>query len=423
MNISATETQQRDSLSQATDGSTIRLAQFASRALADELTGRIGVRAAETVALDLSQEAVGPDWVASVEGTSRALLDTLGETVNASSLPIVVVLRVDDTHTAVSTAARNAVKGVIGVAALEAADTGRRVNAVAINQTTTDRDLRATVEYLSDDDAAGYTTGITIDLTRQAPGHQPVGDRDEAPILVTGGAGGLGRAYAEALVAAGRKVIISDLESDALRATADELNAPYVACDVTSAAAVEDLAKNPLVASGLAGLAVYHGVGGSGGIGQLTPGVRDRSLVINGTGVYNVVNALVPALQRGRPGSVMILASQAGLIAERGGGAYCAAKFAAVGYAEALAEELSDSGVRVHSVCPGPVDTALLRNAFAGMAAVEGMSYDEYRNSRMQEIPLRRFGQPEQIAAATSLLLDLDATGVVLPATGGIVLT
>ncbi|MFG1921804.1 SDR family NAD(P)-dependent oxidoreductase [Cryptosporangium sp. NPDC048952] len=371
-----------------------------------------------SIVVDLSR--AGSDWVTGVEEPSRVLLDALG--APHPDKPIVVVVRTGGSATPVSRAALAAVKGIVGTAALEAAPSRRRVNTVLTGPATTERDLNAVVTHLSDEKDSAFTTGASLDLTTVVSGREP-GSVPSAPILITGAAGGLGLATARGLAAHGRPLILSDLPSPALDAAAEELDAPAVPCDVTAPDAVDALAAHPLLTDGLSALLVLHGVGGSGAIDELDPGIRDRSLVINGTGVHHVVEGLLPLVRNGEPGSVVVLASQAGLTAEAGNAAYCAAKFAAVGYVEGLAASLRDTGVRVHAICPGPVDTPLMRAAFSGMAQAADLSFDDYLAQRMAEVPLGRFGAPEHVAAAARLLTDLDATGVVLAATGGVVLT
>jgi len=385
-----------------------------------ELDARLAGGGFETLALDLRAKSVGDAWTEAVEGTSRALLESLGALLaTGSPTPVVVVVQTDAEPTPLARAGLAAVAGVAGTAALEASAGGQRVNTVIVGDATSDADLAAVLAYLGDDEAAGFTTGATVDL-RTAPRPASPG---QAPVLITGAAGGLGLATARRLSAAGLPLILSDLPSPTLVRVADELGVAYLGCDVTSPADVAALAADPLVAQGISGLIVHHGVGGSGGLAAMPERVRDLSLSVNGTGVHNVVDALLPALHRAGRASIVVLASQAGLVAERGNAAYCAAKFAVVGYVQGLAEQLAASGISVHALCPGPVDTPLMRAAFTGMAESAGLTFDEYLRTRMKEVPLGRFGAPEHIGAATLLLNGLDATGVVLATTGGAVLT
>ncbi|SDO00822.1 NAD(P)-dependent dehydrogenase, short-chain alcohol dehydrogenase family [Klenkia soli] len=371
----------------------------------------------------------GPDaglqadsWVDQVEQPSRDLLDQLarrGRSAQPGS--ITVLVRHGDLTEPLAVSLVAAVRGTVGTAALEYATHDIRVNTVLVSGTTTERDIARTVDYLSDDEAAGSVTGATFDL---ANGTQPKPSPAEAqPVLVTGAAGGLGRAAAEAFVAAGRSVVLTDRPGPALDAVAEALGAPAIACDVVSPESVAALAGHAELTGGISALVVHHGVGGSGSLAHMDRAIRDRSLTVNGTGVWNLVTGLDGLLTLGGPGSVVVLSSQAGLGAEPGNGPYCAAKFAVVGLVRALAAQTTGSGVRVHSLCPGPVDTPLMREAFAAMADAAGVTADEYMAQRLAGIPLGRVGTTGQIGAAARYLVDLDASGVVLASTGGAVLT
>jgi NAD(P)-dependent dehydrogenase (short-subunit alcohol dehydrogenase family) len=367
------------------------------------------------------------DWTEAVEDGSRALLLALGDSLaEETATPLTVVIGLPGARPALTEAAlAAAVRGTVGVAALEAAAAGRRVNTVTVAPATASADVAAVLAYLASEVDAGFTAGATIDLTRvggSAPTAPGAGDRQASlPVLVTGAAGGLGGAVAEAFLASGRSVVLSDLPGAALDLQSTRLRAPAIGCDVTSEDDVAALAANPLLASGLSSLQVIHGVGGSGAIVGLAERPREMSLRINGTGAFNVVSALMPAVTRGQ-GSVVVLASQAGLVSETGNGAYCAAKFAAVSLVHSLAAT-APAGVRVHALCPGPIDTPLMQSAFAGMAEAEGVTYEAYHASRQSLIPLGRFGAPEHMGSAAVLLDGLAATGVTLAPTGAFLLT
>jgi NAD(P)-dependent dehydrogenase (short-subunit alcohol dehydrogenase family) len=389
-----------------------------------QLADRVSALAPEhgtQLALDADLREVS--WVDGVEEGSRALLLALGTQLSLeTTTALTLVLNVSAAQPSLEGSALvAAVRGTVGVAAIEAAPAGRRVNTVVINDQTSDHDLHCTLAYLADDEAAGFTAGATVDLTN-TPTLTPDEDRAlSLPVLVTGAAGGLGAAVAQSFVDAGRSVILSDLPGPALEAQGERLGAATIACDVTSEDDVAALAAHPLLTDGLSSLQVIHGVGGSGAIAGLAERPREMSLRINGTGAYNVVTALMPAVTHGH-GSVVVLSSQAGLVAEAGNGAYCAAKYAAVALVHTLAQA-AEPGVRVHTLCPGPIDTPLMRSAFAGMAEADGVTYDEYHASRMSVIPLGRFGSPEHMGHAAALLDSLKATGVTLAPTGAFLLT
>jgi NAD(P)-dependent dehydrogenase (short-subunit alcohol dehydrogenase family) len=392
-----------------------RRAVLATGPGSERLASRVGALHPGTgsvLAFDVT--GAGATWSEVVEPSSRMLLQHLGSLPDG---PAVLVLATPERPSPLQSAALAAARGVVGVAALERAPRGHRVNTILVAEGSTDDDIAGALSYLLDDEAAGFTAGATLDLTR-VNGAGPA--RRELPVLVTGAAGGLGGAVAEAFVAAGRTVVVTDLGTNALESQAERLGVTTIACDVTSPDDVARLAAHPALADGISSLQVLHGVGGSGSLEELDEGVRERSLRINGTGVWNVVDRLLPAVRQAS-GSVVALASQAGLVAEPGNGAYCAAKFAAVGYVEQLAS--LEKGARIHGLCPGPIDTPLMRNAFTGMAAAAGLSDEEYHAQRLSTIPLGRFGSPDHMGAAAVLLDELAATGVVLAPTGAFLLT
>jgi NAD(P)-dependent dehydrogenase (short-subunit alcohol dehydrogenase family) len=297
------------------------------------------------------------------------------------------------------------------------------VNTVVLAEASPAADVALTLAYLADDERSGFTTGATIDLASNSASAAAAAPADAQPILVTGAAGGLGRAAAESFLAAGRAVVITDLDTPALWRTAGELQVQALACDVTSASEVATLASHESLRSGISALVVHHGVGGASGLADLDGRIRDRSLRVNGTGVWTVIDGLREPLRSGSAGSVVVLSSQAGLVAEAGNAAYCAAKFAVVGLVRALARRADPKDVRVHGLCPGPIDTPLMREAFAGMAAAAGISAEDYLAQRLAGIPLGRVGTVDQIGAAAMYLTSLRSTGVVLAPTGGAVLT
>ena len=322
---------------------------------------------------------------------------------------------------AVANAAVEAARGITGVAALELGPAGVRANTVVVGHDTPAEDVARTVAYL---EHADFTTGATYWLTR-SPTDTSVLDGSPIPgrVLVTGAAGGLGAQTARTLAAAGWTVVPSDLPGADLEELAGSLEVTSLPLDVTDARQVRALPRASQLDDGLAGVAVMHGVGTSAALGELDETAVRRAIAINGTGVHDVLRAILPLLEGGAPSAAVVLASQAGLRAEAYHVTYCAAKFAVVGLVRGLAGVLDDRDVRIHVLCPGPVDTPLMRRAFAGLAEGEGISPEEYRTRRIAAIPARRLGTPEDIADAVIHLFGLAATGVIAAPTGGESLT
>lgn len=184
--------------------------------------------------------------------------------------------------------------------------------------------------------------------------------------LVTGGASGIGRALAAALVARGEQVVIADLAH--AEAAAAELGgrgpgaARGVRLDVTDAGAVTALVRE----LGRLDLVVLNaGVPAHGRAEQLTDTDWARTLAVNLDGVVHGVRAAYPVLLRQGHGHLVLMASLAGLVPAPLAAPYTASKHAVVGLGQALRAEAAEHGVRVTVVCPGFVNTPLLSGEVA----------------------------------------------------------
>jgi NAD(P)-dependent dehydrogenase (short-subunit alcohol dehydrogenase family) len=185
--------------------------------------------------------------------------------------------------------------------------------------------------------------------------------------VVTGGASGIGKGIATQLVAEGARVVIADIQRDAMEATAAEIGADGVQTDVSDPASVDALAKAVLGRHG-----AVHVVCNNAGIGPLAP-VADLTLDdwrwmlgVNLWGVIHGVHTFLPILKQNREGGHIVnTASMAGLVAGPRLGAYAAAKYAVVGLTEVLAAELAadNSRVGVSVLCPGTVHTNIGRSS------------------------------------------------------------
>ena len=180
--------------------------------------------------------------------------------------------------------------------------------------------------------------------------------------VVTGGASGIGKGIATQLVAEGARVIIADIQRDAMAATAAEIGAALaVHVDVSDPASVDALARQAIETFG-----AVHVVCNNAGIGPLAP-VADLTLDdwrwmigVNLWGVIHGVHTFLPILKQNRDGGHIVnTASMAGLVAGPRLGAYAAAKYGVVGLTEVLAAELAadNSRVGVSVLCPGTVHT------------------------------------------------------------------
>lgn len=238
--------------------------------------------------------------------------------------------------------------------------------------------------------------------------------------LVTGAGGAIGAGIVRLLVERGDEVIAQDLRPDALAA----IESAHVTPVVGDLLREEDRAQ-------LAGLwrdaeltcvIAAHGVDGSGALVDLDPSFVQRVLSVNAATIPPLLGLVLPALKRTR-GTFVVIASQAGLQAEPNNAAYCASKFAIVGWVKAIAPAMASEGVAVRALCPGCTKSPLLFDAQARFAEARGMPVEEFIDERREGIPVGRFAEVEETAAAA---LYLAAPGmarpVVFAATGGEVL-
>jgi NAD(P)-dependent dehydrogenase (short-subunit alcohol dehydrogenase family) len=266
--------------------------------------------------------------------------------------------------------------------------------------------------------------------------------------VVTGAArkGGIGRAIAARLLGAGMRVVLSDLvrpmESHRRYAAAgpseleeavaelarDGAEVSGTACDVRDTAqadalidaAVERFGRVDVLVNN-AGLAI-----GLAPVTELTDADWQVNLDVMAGGVFKCSRAAARRMiDQGDGGRIITVASQAGLVGQPWLAAYCAAKFAAIGFTQSLAHELGPHGITVNAVCPGTVMTPLLDvpgGLFETYPRLAGITREQYERRLVRTIPLGRFQTPEDVAAAVAFLASEDAayiTGEALNASGG----
>ena len=190
--------------------------------------------------------------------------------------------------------------------------------------------------------------------------------------FITGSAGGIGLGIARACAAAGMKVVISDIDEPELERSAAELMATgaevmSVRLDVTSRDDWASAADEVPAAVGPVQLLVNNaGVSTSGmRFDEIDPGLWDRVINTNLTGVYNGVHYFLGAMRDAGDGHIVNTSSVGGLLGLPQLAPYCAAKFAVVGLSEALRAELAGTGVGVSVLCPGSVRSRLWRTSRA----------------------------------------------------------
>lgn len=195
--------------------------------------------------------------------------------------------------------------------------------------------------------------------------------------VVTGAAGGIGRAIAQALHDRGLHVVLADIDADALAATAEAIghDTPAVPTDVADPEQLRRLAETTLRPFGRVDLVFNNaGMGVGGPIWEVEPADWQRLWSVNVQGVVNGMHAFVPHMVAAGRGHIINTSSLAGLTTGLFNGPYTASKHAIVSLTEALHGELAilAPGVGATVVCPGPVDTPMLRSVTDGIGALLG---------------------------------------------------
>jgi len=244
-------------------------------------------------------------------------------------------------------------------------------------------------------------------------------------VLVTGGNSGIGRAAAVQFAAGGAKVLIAARRAEASRAVVAEIEAVggdayAIQCDVTKSADCDSAVEACLERFG--GLDVLFNNAGIIFRDKSALDTTDehwaQTIAVNATGTFLMSRAAVAAMVARGGGAIVNNASYFGLVGGRGAAAYCASKGAVVLLTKAMALDHAGQGVRINCICPGSVDTPMLRGEMEEMGGA-----DSVRHLFEEKHPLGRIATPDEIAAAVLYLASDEAafiTGAALPIDGGL---
>ncbi len=235
-----------------------------------------------------------------------------------------------------------------------------------------------------------------------------MGRLDGKVSVITGAASGIGRASARRFAAEGAKVVVADLSDGPGASLAAEIGGHYVHADVTDAASVEALYDETIERFG--GLDVCFNNAGispadDDSILDTDLDVWRRVQEVNLTSVYLCCRAGIARLLEHGGGSVINTASFVAILgAATSQISYTASKGGVLSMSRELGVQFARQGVRVNALCPGPVNTPLLQELFAKDA--------ERAARRLVHVPMGRFAEPEEIAAAAAFLASDDASFV-----------
>jgi len=241
--------------------------------------------------------------------------------------------------------------------------------------------------------------------------------------IVTGAASGMGRATARLFADEGARVVVADLGAERVATVVDEIveihgpdAALGVTCDVADPDALHDLVERTLGWAGRLDIVINNA-----GISLITSAFQDegefesnwaRTLDVNLTAHSRLIRLAVPHMIEAGAGRIVNIASTEAIVTTAGLAAYAATKAGVVGLTKSMAVELGRTGITVNCICPGPIHT--------GMTA--GIDPEAKATYARRRVPLRRYGDPEEVAHMTLNLCLPSASfvnGVAIPVDGG----
>lgn len=237
--------------------------------------------------------------------------------------------------------------------------------------------------------------------------------------LVTGAGAGIGAAIAGRLDREGVRVHVLDISAAAESVAQLSHGGLALEADISDYDAVTSAINRLLEVDGHLDLLVNNaGWDHAAPFLETTPGLWRKVVDINYMGPIHVLHAVLPGMVAQGAGRVVNIASDAGRVGSTGEAVYAGCKAGVIALGKSIARELARSGVTINAVCPGPTDTRLFAD-FAG----DGEFGERVRRGLERAIPMRRLGQPQDLAGIVAFMLSDEAefiTGQVISVSGGL---
>jgi meso-butanediol dehydrogenase / (S,S)-butanediol dehydrogenase / diacetyl reductase len=241
--------------------------------------------------------------------------------------------------------------------------------------------------------------------------------------IISGGGSGIGAATARRFVAEGARVVITGRRREPLQAVADEIGALAIVGDARDTTHGSAVVASAVAAFGGVDLVVANaGIDLGGAVGDVPDAVWNDTIDTNLTGPMTLVRAALPSMiDRGR-GAVVLVSSVNGIVNTAGSAAYDVSKAGLISLARSIAVDYGPFRIRANAVCPGWVVTPMADSDMDAVAARRTISRAEAYALATSNVPLRRVGTADEIAACCAFLCSDDAsyvTGTTLVCDGG----
>jgi NAD(P)-dependent dehydrogenase (short-subunit alcohol dehydrogenase family) len=246
--------------------------------------------------------------------------------------------------------------------------------------------------------------------------------------VITGGAGGIGQAAARLFTQEGAQVLLVDLHEAALQhavQATESQTASYIVADTTQPDEAQRFVNAAVERYG--GIDVFLANAGIEGVVQPIPDypidVFDQVMAVNVRAVWLGLKYVVPVMRQQGRGSIIITSSTAGIRGSVGLSAYTTSKHAVIGLMRTAALECAPLGIRVNTINPAPIETRMMRSLEEMRATqVGGASVEQIKQGFAARIPLKRYGDPEEVARLMLFLASDESnfcTGGVYMVDGG----
>ena len=232
-------------------------------------------------------------------------------------------------------------------------------------------------------------------------------------IVITGGGTGVGAAIAHRLAAYGGRISVLGRRLAPLEEVAAATGGGAFSCDVTDSSSLDAALQAARELHGPVAVAVANaGAAASKPFAKMTPADLATMLDVNLVGVFNLWQACLIDMKSAGWGRLLAVSSIAGLKGYAYVSGYCAAKHAVVGMTRAVAQEVARSGITANAICPGYVETPMLDASIANIADKTGGDPQEAADFLLSLNPMKRFIQPDEVAATAAWLCAEGARSV-----------